>query len=175
MEIWKDIKGYEGLYQVSNYGRVKSLPHKIYTKDGKVRNWRGGFKKNVFDGNYYGIILCINGIKISRRIHRLVGETFIPNPNCLPDLNHIDCDKTNNHVDNLEWCTKKENIQHAIKNGLINQNGVNSCRSIFNQKEINEIRKKYIPYKYTTKKLAEEYGVCMQTIQRIINRERYDT
>ena len=120
-EIWKDVKGYEGYYQISNYGRLKSF--KIDSINGKV------LKLTNNRGDYFSVILQGKGKKSrSTRIHRLVAEAFIPNPSCLPQVNHKDGNKQNNHVSNLEWCTERENICHAIKmhpeqlNGMINYN-----------------------------------------------------
>lgn len=98
-EIWKEIKGYEGLYAVSNKGRVKNL------MSGKVL-------KNVIDPNGYLRIKLSRGNV--RRIHRLVAQAFIPNPLNLPYINHIDEDKTNNNVGNLAWCTASQNVRHSI-------------------------------------------------------------
>lgn len=102
-EIWKDVKEYEGLYQVSNLGNVRNS------------------KKNILYKSltsYYGVKLCKNNIKKFKIIHRLVAEAFIPNPNKLEEVNHKDGNKLNNNVENLEWCTKSENMIHAYKNKL---------------------------------------------------------
>ena len=107
-EEWKPIKGYEGLYEVSNMGRVKSLRY------GKARilrtpdNLRG----------YKSVILSKQATRKIKRVHRLVAEAFIPNPMNLPVVNHLDGDKYNNCATNLEWCTYQENSIHAIKTGL---------------------------------------------------------
>ena len=107
-EEWKPIKGYEGLYEVSNMGRVKSLHY------GKER-----IMKTPDDlAGYKRVRLTKQTIK-QKRVHRLVAEAFIPNPMNLPVVNHLDGDKYNNCVSNLEWCTKKENTNHAIKTGLM--------------------------------------------------------
>ena len=103
-EIWKDIKGYEGLYQVSNLGRVKSL------KFGKERILKPGRKKI---GYLIVLLYDNNGICKWFRIHRLVAEAFIPNPNNLPEVNHKDEDKSNNRVSNLEWCTRQYNNEYS--------------------------------------------------------------
>lgn len=96
-EIWKDIEGYEGKYQVSNTGEVKSLN---YRGSGKTKLLRQTADK---DG-YKCVIFCKNGKVKGYKVHRLVAIAFIPNPNSLPIINHKDEDKTNNCVDNLEWC-----------------------------------------------------------------------
>ena len=105
MEIWKDIKEYEGLYQVSNLGRVKSL------KYGKERI----LKPTTNKGNYLLVILYKNKKMKTYYIHRLVALTFLPNPQNLPEINHIDEDKTNNCVDNLEFCDRKYNINYGTR------------------------------------------------------------
>lgn len=115
MEIWKDIKGYEGLYQVSNLGNVKSLN---YNHTNKAKNLTP--KKNK---KYLYVCLYKNNKQYYPTIHRLVAENFIVNPKKLVQVNHIDGNKQNNKVDNLEWCTNLENIQHADKNGLSNRRG----------------------------------------------------
>lgn len=104
IEEWKDIKGYEGLYQVSNLGNVYS---NITKKKLKAR-----IKRYL----YLGVVLYNNEVAKHYTIHRLVAEAFIPNPENKPQVNHIDEDKTNNMVPNLEWCTAKENANHGTRN-----------------------------------------------------------
>ena len=114
IELWKDIKDYEGFYQVSNLGRVKSLSRSIYDSRGYMIYRKGKIKKPSFDKNGYPQIgLCKNGTVITRKIHRLVAEAFIPNPENKPEINHKDEDKLNNCVDNLEWVTEKENVNYG--------------------------------------------------------------
>ncbi len=116
-EIFKDIKGYEGLYQVSNLGRVKSFNR------GKER-----ILKPCLDRyGYFHVTLSKNGKQKGCTIHRLVATTFIPNPNNLPQINHIDGNKTNNKIENLEWCTAQENVTHRdIINPRVNKiEGIN--------------------------------------------------
>ena len=103
-EIWKDIKGFEGIYQVSNLGRVKRV------KTGRI------LKSDMNSKGYLRVGLCKNSIKSNKRVHRLVAETFIPNPDNKSEVNHIDENKTNNSLDNLEWMTTKENINHGTRN-----------------------------------------------------------
>lgn len=129
-EIWKDVKGFEGLYKVSNLGRLKNVPHWVtreYTtaKGRKVKNKlyikekiiilkkKKKVKPNGKVLIYYGATLKEpNGKYYNKLIHRLVAEAFIPNPNNYPMINHIDCDPSNNQIDNLEWCTAKHNNLH---------------------------------------------------------------
>ena len=114
-EIWKDVVGYEGLYQVSNLGRVKSLPR--YDTVGRYHS--GTILSDCDNGNGYRVVgFNVNGKQKMFTIHRLVATTFIPNLNNYGYVNHIDGDKSNNRVDNLEWCTASENMEHAVKLGL---------------------------------------------------------
>lgn len=106
MEIWKDIDGFEGLYQISNCGRVKSL------------HYYGGNRKKMLklqhDKDGYLVVGLRNGaIQVNRKVHRLVALAFIPNTDNLPQINHKDEDKENNRVENLEWCTNKYNVNYG--------------------------------------------------------------
>ena len=114
-EVWKDIKDYEGLYQVSNFGNVRSF--KNLNGRGLV-NTPHNLKPQYGRHNYYAVHLTKDKLYKNALIHRLVAETFIPNSDKLPQVNHIDGNKYNNHVNNLEWCTCKYNIRHAHDLGL---------------------------------------------------------
>lgn len=122
-EIWEDIVGYEGLYQVSNLGRVKSLSRDIPAKGlGYQRvNPEKVLKPGLYSNGYLFVVLCVNYKKSQQLIHRIVAKTFIENIELKPDVNHKDGNKKNNNENNLEWVTKKENTQHAIKLGLIDR------------------------------------------------------
>ena len=101
-EIWKPIVGYEGLYEVSNLGNVRSLN---YNGTGEIKIMKPGISKN----GYLQVLLYINGKRKMYKVHRLVAQAFIPNPDNKPQINHKSEDKTLNTVDNLEWTTAKEN------------------------------------------------------------------
>lgn len=113
MEEWRDIKGYEGLYQVSNLGRVKSLARKTNNQYGKKE--RLMTQKLDKDG-YKRVGLNKNGKQIYYGVHRLVAQAFISNPNNYPQINHKDENKSNNKVDNLEWCDGKYNQNYGTIN-----------------------------------------------------------
>jgi hypothetical protein len=126
-EIWKSIKGYEGLYCVSNLGRVKSLPRKCKTKGGIFRSVTGKILKNSKNGSgYYYVCLSKNGEVHYKRVHILVAQAFIKNNDVFVknSVNHIDGNKANNNLSNLEWVTPKENIDDAVSNGLFNNDVV---------------------------------------------------
>ena len=125
-EVWKDIVGFEGLYQVSNLGRVKTLPRNIkrfckynyhcYTTKEKLLKFSNN--KNTKGYDYVGI--WKNNKMYNLQVHRLVAKAFIPNPNNYPIINHINGIKTDNRVENLEWCTYAHNMKEAYRIGLMN-------------------------------------------------------
>ena len=108
MEIWKDIEGFEGLYKVSNLGRIKSLNYRCTRKEKILKH---GSDK---DG-YLLVNLCKEGKRKTCKDHRLVAKAFISNPENKPEVNHKDEDKTNNKVENLEWVTGKENANYGTR------------------------------------------------------------
>jgi len=110
-ETWKDVVGYEGLYQVSDLGHVKSLNYN-HTMKPKV------LCEKRHSSGYLTVVLCKDGQKRNHSIHILVAGAFIENPERLPCVNHIDGNKANNKVENLEWVTRSQNTRHAIRTGL---------------------------------------------------------
>lgn len=117
-EIWKDIDGYEGIYQVSNMGRVKSFDMEVKYPTGTVRIQKGRILRPGSNMGYPRVNLCKNSISTPKLIHRLVAIAFIPNPANMPEVNHIDGIKANANVNNLEWVTGSGNMKHAHKTGL---------------------------------------------------------
>lgn len=115
-EAWKDIAGYEGLYQVSNLGRVRSLdryvPHKLFGK----KFCKGCMMStHINNAGYITVNLCKRNKYTSYDIHRLVASAFLENSERLPEVNHVDENKRNNRIDNLEWVTKQQNEWHGTK------------------------------------------------------------
>ena len=113
-EIWRDVEGYEGLYQVSDKRRVKSLNYNRTGKEGILNpreNSRG----------YLHVILCKDGKHKNYLVHRLAAQAFIPNPENLPEVNHIDENPSNNYLDNLEWCSSKYNCNFGTRNKRVSK------------------------------------------------------
>ena len=112
MEEWRDIKGYEGYYQISNFGRVKSLSRDV----GSNRCKKETIMKTSLDKDgYENLVLRKNGKQRHFRVNRLVAKAFLENPNNYPQVNHKDEDKTNNNVNNLEWCSAKYNVNYGSR------------------------------------------------------------
>ena len=127
IEVWRDIQGYKGKYQVSSQGRVRSLTRLITNKLGVSRLVQGHIMKATKNrSGYYIVDLCQNGTIRHYQVHRLVASAFIPNPIDLPVINHRDENPVNNRTNNLEWCTVKYNNNyghHNIRNDRCYRNG----------------------------------------------------
>ncbi len=172
MEIWKDVHRYVGLYQASNYGRIRSMIKNKILSPGD--NGRG----------YKFIHLKHNGSVERFYVHRLIAMTFIPNIYNKKEVNHIDFDKDNNHVENLEWMTCKENLNHAKINNRFNSSeyqkaqtskansGENSYLSKLNDKSVIEIRKLY-KGGLTQKQISKIYSVNRATIGYITSNKTW--
>lgn len=160
IEIWREIKGYEGLYEVSNHGRIRSL----------IRKW---VKKEVLlvpqphKQGYLFFGLNRNGKQKRFQAHRLVAIHFIPNPKNLPEVNHVDLNKGNNHVDNLEWTDRVGNTLHALAKGRVF--GVKLNYGI-----ANEIRG-YYKSGVSQPILAHAFGVGQDQVSRIVNNKVWRT
>lgn len=168
-EIWKDINGYDGKYKISNWGRVISYYDENIT--GKLRKpvFEGRFRTN---GDYLFISLSGNQIIRKFLLHRLVALHFLPNPESLPEVNHLDGDKTNNSISNLAWSTSKHNRLHAIKIGLIPTSQEYTKLAKLTDAEVIEIRK-LSNNGMSTYDLADRFKMCRKSISNIIKRKSW--
>ena len=159
IEIWKDINGFEGSYQASNLGRLRSLDRVIKTKKGQ-RRLKGKVLSQIFNKNngYMGCSLSKNGKQKVREVHRYIAETFIINPNQYNEVNHKNGNKLDNRMENLEWCNHKYNINHAKALGkfdnLLGSRGELNGRAKLTEKEAKEI------YKHTQEKTLKQYEIA---------------
>lgn len=159
-EIWKPVKGFEGYYEVSNLGRVRSIDRYVNTKGDSKRIRNGRVLKGIIHNEYVLVTLSKDNLKSKKRVHRIVAEAFLPNPDNLPQVNHKDEDKTNNNVTNLEWCDSKYNmnygtlrermVQTNIQNGTFNPDHIGLSKLEYqrlyqkeNREKINEYNRKY--------------------------------
>lgn len=166
-EIWKPVKGFEGIYEVSNIGRV----HHISTQRIK--------KASVTKNGYNYVALWKNNKHKHMLLHRLIAIAFIPNPLKKSQVNHKDGNKLNNALENLEWVTHQENGVHAYKTGLTrkppgnNKRGTEVHSAVLNELSVLEIRNKFDSGRYTQKELGNMYGVTRSGIQSITRRKTW--
>lgn len=161
MEIWKEVRDFEGIYEISSLGRVKIL-----------RN--GNIKKNwVYKSGYAYIVLTKNKVQKTFLVHRIVAKAFIPNPDKKEQVNHLNCNKSDNRVSNLEWCSRSENAFHAVKNDhWVKQNGsLNHCAKLTETK----VKKILIEIKNgcTGRFLSKKYKVATSVISEIKNNKSW--
>ena len=165
--------------------QIKNTNYKV-TDCGDVIGFNGNILKPAKDNRgYLRVGLSINGRLTTKKVHRLVAETFIDNPENKPQVNHINGIKTDNRVENLEWVTAKENTEHAIKMGnfvfatkesSVNKNpkkGELNGMAKLDESKVMEIRRKFKPRKYTRAMLSDEYGVTASCIKDIVNRKSW--
>lgn len=157
MEIWKNINGLNGEYQISSKGNIKHNNRIL--------------KSHKDSDGYLIITLYINKKFVTYKLHRLVAQAFIENPNNLPQVNHIDCDKTNNNVENLEWCTLKDNISHAVKNKLYKKRDYSKRFKKVNQYDLEG---NLIKTWDSIKEAGNTLGICTSTITKVCKKKRYN-
>ena len=142
-QTWKDIPGFEGFYQASNLGQVRSIDRTIKTSDG--RQWVQPGKilspDNNHKGGYLTVQLSRDGIAKRYLVHRLIASAFIPNPTYLPEVNHKNGSKRQNDAGNLEWSDRQKNIDHAVEHTLIDNKGEKNQMAKLTESEVLEIRR----------------------------------
>jgi len=165
-EIWKDVPGYEGKYQVSNLGNIKSLAKSL--KNGKTKEEKILSIKGTCGNGYYKITLSKNGKLKTWLVHKLVAQSFLYKPDYKVEINHKDGNKLNNKIDNLEYCTSSENKLHAFRTGLRvspNVKGEKNPRCKMNETIVNNIREN--KFNLTTKEFSILLNVTTQLIGKI--------
>lgn len=173
-EFWKDLVGYEGLYQVSTLGNIRSID-RIEKCGSFFRHRKGKVLKQVINrGGYCQVTLTKDGKGCSKEVHRLIAKTFIENEYNLPEVNHIDCDKTNNSVDNLEWVSREDNTKHAMEHDL-KPHGDKHKSSKLKQSQVDWIREHYDSNdeRYNTEAMTKLFGVSRSTIRRVVLNESW--
>ena len=170
-EVWKDVVGYEGLYQVSNLGRVKSFDRAI--REGRNRIPGKMMFPHQDRKGYLNVNLSREGKIFHAKVHRLVAQAFLPNPENLPEVNHINFEKDNNFVKNLEWVTSKTNSEHFFGSEKAEQRNKKlrkekNPNAKLTSKDVNLLRKLRKEYRIKRTTLALLFGVSLSQIQRII-------
>lgn len=170
-EIWKPVTGYEGYYEVSNLGRIRRLQ----TRDRFGRQSRPHIVKQYKNSRwgYMQVTLHQQGSNKTYRVHCLVAIAFLGDRPVRLDINHVDGDKTNNRFDNLEYCTRSQNIIHALDHGLSRKRGEDHHSAKLTADQISAIRTASESGQ-SGKSLAEQYGVGRSQISRIVNRKRWN-
>lgn len=164
-ETWKGVEGYEGLYEVSNLGNVKSFRHCKTGRNMAITNRGKG---------YMCVELRNNGVGKIKLIHRLVAQAFIPNLENKAVVNHLDNNPSNNHVSNLAWAGQAENVNYAAKqNRLAKPCGEKNGQNKLSASDVLAIRQRRATEKTTYKDLAKEFNVCEATIFNIVKRMRW--
>jgi transposase len=167
-EEWRDISGYEGYYQVSNLGRVRSCDRVVKTERGDRAIKMRLMKPNLHRRGYYRIDLQKASVRITCFVHRLVAIAFLPIQDGRDQVNHKNGIKTDNCVDNLEWCNQHENMRHAVEYGLkpsmVGENAVNSLLTESQVLEIRELRANGTKLRI----IAEMYGVSLSAIAMVV-------
>lgn len=156
-EIWKPVQGFEGRYEVSSFGRIKALERKLHYKDGRT----GKLSEKILRGTCMniGYMSITFDSKTRRFVHQVVAQAFLGAAEYRQTVNHKDGNKINNHVENLEWATYKENNNHARKTGLNNQHGEKTNLSKYSDQFIGAVRNVHNKYSPNYEDLGRLFGL----------------
>lgn len=172
IEVWKAVSDYEGSYEVSDQGRVRSLDRIVFRGDHKILRHGKILKPNQDKDGYLQIALFKNGVKKAKKVHRLVAFSFNKNVENKKQVNHLNLDKADNRSSNLEWCTSKENYTHAAHHGLHHALSNSTKAHKLNIDKVYEIKELHAR-KWLYKDIAKKFNVCQATICRVINNNHW--
>lgn len=177
-EVWKPIPGFGGEYEASTCGRIRSVSgyRLVTTRYRTFKRWhKGTLRKPAFDGRgmYLQVNLSTRGKQRMYLVHRLIAITFLENPKGLPEVNHMDEDKTNNAVWNLEWCDHKYNNNYGSK--IASSQGTRNGASKYNEELVRKIRAEYVPNdaEHGLTSISKKYGVSLTHVYNIVNGYRW--
>ena len=171
-EVWKAVVGYEGYYEVSNMGRVKSLPRTVVNGTNSTMTLRERFLKPSLVAGYPAVTLTVLNKPWKLYVHRLVAAAFLANPSNKPEVNHLDLDTTNPVLTNLEWATRQENITHSVRAGSFH--GITNPKKapklcLEKVRAIRELKKAG----HTNIVIAAKFGVCNSMIGKILKNKTW--
>jgi hypothetical protein len=178
-EEWRDVVGWESLYEISSIGRVRSKPRHVRRSNSTLQFFKG---KDLLcyrnSGGYFVVRLSdvTNGRRLTARVHRLVAEAFIPNPESRPEVNHIDSDRTNARLENLEWATRAENGAHGYHHGYVtlpHARGSKNNAARLSESAVENIRR-LAGEGVSGRSLAKRFSVSPRTIWRILSGETWN-
>lgn len=175
-EIWKSISGYEGLYEVSTLGNVRSIDRVVQSRWGDCKIKGRMLKPAITKQGYLLVVLCKDGVMKTFKKSRLIALAFIPNPENKREVNHVNGIKTDDRATQLEWSTPSENIIHArdkLHMGNFFSKGMAPANRILTDAKVVEIRSRFANEKITQVQLGKEYGVTNAAINLIIKRKNF--
>lgn len=176
-EEWRPVVGYEQFYEVSSLGRVRSFDREVNGKYGNVAIKKGKLIQPMFShGKYHQVNLYCNGKNNTQKVHRLVAKAFLPNPNNYDQVNHKNLIKTDNRVENLEWCSARQNMHHMMDNGKMAK-GEGKKLAKLNESQVIEIRRihsenmcAYRVKRGLMQELSRRYNVSVSLIEKVVHR-----
>lgn len=165
--IWKFHPDFEGYVEISTEGGVRTVSRLVTYPQGWSKTVKGkSIARRVSDRGYYTSTLQVAGKPVPQQIHRLVAETFIPNPDNLPFINHKDGNKLNNCVENLEWCTAEQNLQHAARTDLMRTGSRHRDAKLSESDALEIVRLDTLGVSKNI--IASQFGVCYRTVYNVL-------
>ena len=176
-ELWKPVEGWPS-YEVSNLGRVRSIDRMVPNGGGRHLQIEGRVLTPSPNTLGYLVVSLRQGKKVhaTPRVHRLVAQAFVPNPDSKPYVNHIDCNPGNARADNLEWCTQAENLAYANSLGRMrwgNQKGRRSPNSSLSDDEVRHLRGRYASGGVSLAAIGEQFGISKRSAGRVVHHQYY--